>query len=196
MPVVKRDDAEIYYEVAGEGFPILCFAPKGLMSTCDAWDLPGAIIKPPYDYADEFMVISMDQRNAGGKSRAPITKDTNWEDYARDQIAVLDDLGIENCHMYGQCIGGAFITKLLQMVPDRIASAVMAQPIGRRNGEPLPPRPEHFNRWVNVVKSFADVDEDTSDAIYDNLYAPGFDYSVPIGFFAPLSVAYACAGRP
>jgi hypothetical protein len=32
MPMLKRPDAEIYYEVHGAGFPILLYAPGGLTS--------------------------------------------------------------------------------------------------------------------------------------------------------------------
>ena len=43
MPMLKRADAEIYYEVHGAGFPILLYAPGGLTrrSTC------GAAYRPP-----------------------------------------------------------------------------------------------------------------------------------------------------
>ena len=32
MPVLKRDDAEIYFEEFGSGYPVLLFAPGGLRS--------------------------------------------------------------------------------------------------------------------------------------------------------------------
>jgi hypothetical protein len=51
----------------------------------------------------------MDQRNAGGRSRAPVTAQDGWHSYAADHIALLDHLRIDRCHLFGQCIGGSFI---------------------------------------------------------------------------------------
>jgi len=59
----------------------------------------------------------MDQRNAGGQSRAPITAQDGWHTYAGDHIALLDHLRIDRCHLYGQCIGGSFIMSLLKAQP-------------------------------------------------------------------------------
>ena len=37
MPILKRADAEIYYEVHGAGFPVLLYAPGGLKSEVGMW---------------------------------------------------------------------------------------------------------------------------------------------------------------
>ena len=47
-----------------------------------------------------------------------------------DQLALLDHLGIERFHVAGMCIGGSFIMELIEAAPERVASAVMLQPIG------------------------------------------------------------------
>ena len=146
MPSLEHNGASIYYEEFGpsQGFPILTFAPAGLQSVIDVWSQPSAPVNPTTEFAADFRVIAMDQRNAGGRSRAPITAQDSWHSYATDHIALLDHLGIDSCHLYGQCIGGPFIMSLLKAQPQRIASAVLAQPIGRVEAA-LPPRPERFN---------------------------------------------------
>jgi hypothetical protein len=40
MPVLKRDDAEIYFEEFGNGYPVLLFAPGGLRSRIEVWHAP------------------------------------------------------------------------------------------------------------------------------------------------------------
>ena len=119
----------------------------------------------------------MDQRNAGGRSHAPITAQDGWHSYAADHIALLDHLGVEQCHLYGQCIGGPFIMSMLKAQPQRIASAVIAQPIGRVETA-LPPRSARFNAWAESLKDHPEVTEQVLDAFYENLYGPGFAYSV------------------
>src|SRR5262245_13925938 len=136
MPSFRHQDATIYYEEFGQGFPILTFAPAGLQSTIAVWTQPMAPLNPITEFAGSHRVIVMDQRNAGGRSRAPITARDGWHTYTADHLAVLDHLGIERCHLYGQCIGGSFILSLVKAQPARVAAAVLAQPIGRVGAMP------------------------------------------------------------
>jgi pimeloyl-ACP methyl ester carboxylesterase len=177
MPSFENHGARIYYEEFGQGFPILTFAPAGLQSTIAVWSQPSAPINPTTEFADKFRVIAMDQRNAGGQSRAPITTRDGWDSYTADHIAVLDHLHIDRCHLYGQCIGGSFILNMIKHHPERVQSAVLAQPIGRV-GPMAPGRPARFNGWAETLKDHAEVSEPVLDAFCRNLYAPGFVYCV------------------
>ncbi len=175
MPSFEHKGAQIYYEEFGKGFPILTFAPAGLASVIDVWHQPSAPIDPTTEFASNYRVIAMDQRNAGGKSRAPITAHDGWDNYTADHLAVLDHLGIDRCHLYGQCIGGSFILNLLKAQPQRVAAAVLAQPIGRVAAA-LPPRTARFNDWAQSLKDHPEATKDVLDAFYRNLYEPGFVY--------------------
>jgi pimeloyl-ACP methyl ester carboxylesterase len=183
MPSFQHHNATIYYEEFGQGFPLLTFAPAGLQSVIDVWNRPSAPVNPTTEFATHFRVIAMDQRNAGGKSYAPITAQDGWHSYAADHIALLDHLGIDQCHLYGQCIGGPFIMSLLQAQPQRIACAVIAQPIGRAGAMPST-RSANFEAWVKTLKDRPDATEQVLEAFYQNLYGPGFAYSVDRAFVA------------
>jgi len=127
MTFLERADARIHYEVEGDGFPVFTIAPGGLRSAHALWDkMPW---NPRVALADTYQVIGMDQRNAGS-SRAPITAGDGWGTYLADQLAVLDELGIERCHVLGMCIGGPFVAGLLMAAPHRFVSAVLLQPVG------------------------------------------------------------------
>ena len=177
MPTIERNGATIYYEEFGRGFPILTFAPAGLQSVIDVWRRPAAPVNPTTEFAGSFRVIAMDQRNAGGRSRAPISAQDGWQTYLADHVAVLDHLGIERCHLYGQCIGGSFIMSMLKAQPQRIASAVLAQPIGRV-GAMGPGRSARFNAWAETLADHPEATPPVLDALHQNLYGPGFVYSV------------------
>lgn len=183
MPSFTYDNATIYYEEYGQGFPILTFAPAGLQSTIAVWSRPSAPINPITAFTPHFRVIVMDQRNAGGRSRAPITAQDGWHSYTADHIAVLDHLGIDQCHLYGQCIGGSFILSLLRAQPQRIASAVLAQPIGRVGPMPAT-RSANFEAWAKSLQDHPEATEPVLEAFYHNLYGPGFVYSVDRAFVA------------
>ena len=181
MPTIERDGATIYFEEHGRGFPVLTFAPAGLQSVIDVWRRPAAPINPITELSDGFRVIAMDQRNAGGKSRGPVTAQDGWHTYAADHVAVLDHLGIERCHLYGQCIGGSFIMSLLKAQPQRIASAVLAQPIGRVGAMPAA-RSARFEAWAATLTDHPEATPPVIEAFYQNLYAPGFVYSADRAF--------------
>jgi pimeloyl-ACP methyl ester carboxylesterase len=184
MPTFEHDGASIYYEEFGAGFPILAFAPGGLASTIRMWSSPSAPVNPAVDLATRYRVIEMDQRNAtGGRSRAPITAHDGWHTFAADHVALLDHLGIERCHLFGQCIGGSFIMSLLKAYPERIPGAVLAQPIGRV-GPMKPGRAEKFDAWAKTLEGHPELNEPVLDAFYHNLYDPGFLYSVDRAFVA------------
>src|ERR1700756_3053596 len=175
MASFDHHGARIYYEEFGQGFPILTFAPAGLQSVIEVWSQPSAPINPTTEFADKFRVIAMDQRNAGGQSRAPITAQDGWDAYTSDHIALLDRLRIDRCHLYGQGIGGSFIMNMLKHHPERVQSAVLAQPIGRV-GPMAPGRPARFNGWAETLKDHPEATEPVLDAFCRNLYAPGFTY--------------------
>jgi pimeloyl-ACP methyl ester carboxylesterase len=136
MPTLKRPDAEIYYEVHGTGFPLLLFAPGGLRSQLAHWRAspadptqPAAWMDPMTALADRFTVVGMDQRNAG-RSRGKVAADHGWHTYAADHLALMDHLGFRRFHVMGGCIGASFCLKLCAMAPERVASAVLQNPIG------------------------------------------------------------------
>ena len=177
MPTFDHRGASIHYEEFGRGFPILTFAPAGLQSTIAVWSQPSAPVNPITEFAPSFRVIAMDQRNAGGQSSAPITAGDGWHTYTADHIALLDHLRIERCHLYGQCIGGSFIMSLVKAQPARVAAAVLAQPIGRVGAMP-PGRTARFNAWAESLRDHPEATEQVLNAFYQNLYGPGFVYSV------------------
>jgi pimeloyl-ACP methyl ester carboxylesterase len=184
VPTLKYDSVTIYYEEHGKGFPILTFAPAGLASTIEVWESPSAPINPVTEFASDYRVIVMDQRNAtGGRSWAPITAKDSWHSYAADHLALLDHLRIDRCHLYGQCIGGSFIMSLLKAQPRRITSAVIAQPIGRVGPMPAA-RAARFEAWAKSLEDHPEATEPVLDAFYHNLYDPGFLYSVDREFVA------------
>jgi pimeloyl-ACP methyl ester carboxylesterase len=177
MPSFAHHNATIFYEEFGHGFPILTFAPAGLQSVIDVWRRPSAPVNPIAEFAGDFRVIAMDQRNAGGQSRAPITAQDGWHSYLADHIALLDHLGIEQCHLYGQCIGGPFIFSMLKAQPQRVACAVIAQTIGRVGPMPAT-HSANFEAWAKTLTDHPEATEEVLEAFHQNLYTPGFVYSV------------------
>jgi pimeloyl-ACP methyl ester carboxylesterase len=144
MAILTRPDGEIHYEVYGQGFPVLLFAPGGLRSRMEMWPSPAG--GPPRPWVDwtkalpqaGFTAIALDQRNAG-RSRAEIRADHGWHTYAADHLALMDHLGFGRFHVLGGCIGGSFCLKAIEVAPNRVTAAVLQNPIGLH-----PDHPDYF----------------------------------------------------
>ena len=148
MPTFTRGDINLYFEEFGSGYPILLFAPGGMRSSIGFWHQ--SPFDPTVEFAADFRVIAMDQRNAG-QSRAPIKASDGWQTYADDHVALLDHLGIKSCHAMGGCIGGSYSLGLIKAIPDRVSAAVLQQPIG------LSPNNRElffqmFDGWADALK--------------------------------------------
>ena len=128
----EKGSVRIYYEEAGSGFPLMLLPGGGLNST-----IAGLKSGNPFpaieEFKGEYRCITADLRNApSGQSTGPVEVDQPWESYADDQLGLMDQLGIDKFMVMGFCIGGPFIWNLLKRAPNRIAGAVVAQPVGWR----------------------------------------------------------------
>ena len=175
MPYVDRGGARIWYTVQGTGFPLLALAPGGMGSSVPLWEV--AAINPLTAYAGQYQMIAMDQRNAG-RSAGPLETGDPWGGYAADQLAVMDHLGIGRFLVFGCCIGGPFILKLLELAPDRVVAAVLEQPVGitDRNRELFD---TVWKQWAEqLASSRGDLGSEQIEAFATAMWAPGFAVSV------------------
>jgi pimeloyl-ACP methyl ester carboxylesterase len=178
MPTVEREGASIYYEEHGSASQpaLLLLSPGGLNSTIDFWDrLP---LRPLEAFAGDFRIIAMDQRNAGSRSKGPLQRQYPWEMYARDQLAVLDHLGIERTLVIGCCIGCSFIFELLQLAPERSNAGVLMQPIGEDATNTGTFGPDMWRPWgQNLIDKGAGFDMRDVDAFGHGLFDSGFVFT-------------------
>ncbi len=161
MPSFRpSEDTEIHWYEDGDpdGFPLLCIAPGGMRSAAEKWT---AMPWNPKTELEHFRIIEMDQRNAGA-SVAPVRAGDGWHVYRDDQLALLDHLGIQECHVLGMCIGGPYVFGLLKAAPDRFRAAVVLQPVGiDENREALEAM---FDAWRDDI---AEVHPEADDAVWD-----------------------------
>jgi pimeloyl-ACP methyl ester carboxylesterase len=194
MPTLKLADAEIYFEDYGAGFPVLAFAPGGHRSQAEFWHRspanpanPPPWMDPTAELAGHFRVIAMDQRNAG-KSRGSVTAADDWRTFARDHLALMDHLGIARCHLIGGCIGATFCMTLCALAPDRVAAAVLLNPIGL-SAENRPHYHEEFAAWAKALRERNPaIDEAALREFGARLYGSDFVFSVTREFVASCKI--------
>ncbi len=119
MPFVDRPDgARLYHEVHGDPRrePIVLLEGMG-------GDIPGWRRNVPH-LAAECFVVAYDHRG-NGNSEAPDAPAT-MATFVDDCLAVLDELGIERAHLYGQSFGGFVGQELGLAHPERVRSLILA----------------------------------------------------------------------
>ena len=186
MPTFERDDISLYYEIHGDGFPVLLFAPGGMLSavsfwSSNAWDVIGEL-------SPRFQIIAMDQRNAGA-SRAPVSGSHGWHTYAEDHLALLDHLNLEKAHVLGGCIGGPYCLGVIEAAPDRICSAVLQQTIGFDDNRAL--FYEMFDSWADDIKAdHPEASEADWEQFRGNLFDGELDFNVGREFVSACSTPF------
>lgn len=109
----------IRYLVEGEGEPVLLI--HGFTASADMnWGAPGVISA----LAEDYRVIAIDNRGHG-RSGKPHDPEQYGVEMVRDQIRLLDHLGIEKAHIIGYSMGGFITNKLVSMYPERVLSATL-----------------------------------------------------------------------
>jgi pimeloyl-ACP methyl ester carboxylesterase len=103
----------------------------------------------------------MDQRQAG-QSRTPLIP-FSYDTCNDDQLAVMDELGIERFNVMGGCIGCAHIWNLVERAPGRVTAAVCQDPVG--------------------------LDDSNSIEVFYRMFAPAFDLAESQGIEAVIQSA-------
>ncbi len=114
MPIVNSGDAQIYYEVHGEGEPVLWIMGLGLDSR---------MMLMFTSAFPQYRNIVLDNRGSGRSSTPP--GPYTMEAMAGDAIAVLDDCGVDRARVIGMSLGGAIAQRVALAAPDRVQSLTL-----------------------------------------------------------------------
>lgn len=185
MPQFNNNGVSIHYEESGppDGLPILLIAPGGMKSAIPFW--ANAPWNPVQHLSATHRVVAMDQRNAG-RSTAPVRAQDSWGSYTADQLGLMDHLGVDRFLAAGMCIGGAYCMGLIEAAPQRIAAAVLFQPIGLQDNRAA--FHEMYDGWAAELKAGrSDVSDEALAAVRENMYGGDFLFNVSREFVRSVS---------
>ncbi len=97
MPTVQANGIEIYYEVQGEGEPMVLIPYLAADQACYAFQVA--------EYAKQFRCYSVDLRGAGLSGKPEGTYTT--ELFADDVAAFMQAAGVGEAHVFGLSLGAA-----------------------------------------------------------------------------------------
>jgi pimeloyl-ACP methyl ester carboxylesterase len=116
MAIAEVNGHRLYYEIAGEGEPLLCV--HGLACDTLAW------IPQLEAFSSEYRTVIFDNRDVGQSSMS----DGDYEiaDMARDALALADELELDSFHLVGISMGGAIAQEIALQAPDRVRTLTLA----------------------------------------------------------------------
>jgi pimeloyl-ACP methyl ester carboxylesterase len=112
MSQVKVDGQTIYYDVQGEGEPLLLIPYLSADHACYAFQLPA--------YTEHFSCIAIDLPGTGESDKPAGPYST--EVYAGQVAAFLGAIGVESAHVAGVSLGAGVAMHLAARHPDRVRS--------------------------------------------------------------------------
>ncbi len=154
---VEANGQKLYYEVHGEGEPLILIMGLGADATLWVFQIGEkaqmAELKRLYDLdlpanlpilSEHFKVIVFDNRDVGRSSlaRGPYS----IADMAEDAAGLMDALGIEQAHVLGASMGGLIAQELVLSHPDKVCKLVLCETTARAGG--LLPYTLKFWRWL------------------------------------------------
>jgi pimeloyl-ACP methyl ester carboxylesterase len=193
MPFLDIPGGRLHYEVQGDGYPVLLFAPGFLSSRIERWRTNPARPGVPQDWLDpigalsgRYRMIALDVRNAG-ESRGGLCPGDDWASYTADHLALLDHLGVARCHVMGACIGVSFAYALAAARPNFVSAMVLQNPIGLSsvNREALD---QEFDKWAAEVRGWPGVDERQLPGFRHRMFGGDFIFSVSRDFVAHCAI--------
>jgi pimeloyl-ACP methyl ester carboxylesterase len=107
---------EIYYEVHGEGEPLVLIMGIGYDATL--WGLHQVPA-----FSGKFKVIVFDNRDVGRSSQA--TEKYNIADLADDVAGLLDALDVDQAHILGISMGGMIAQEFALRYPEKVKKLVL-----------------------------------------------------------------------
>lgn len=116
--LTRSDGARLYHEEHGDPAAETIVLLEGM-----GGDIPGWRRNIPH-LAAELYVVAYDLRGNGNSSEpmGSVTMAT----FADDTIALLDELGVDRAHVYGQSFGGMVAIELVLAHPGRVRTLVLA----------------------------------------------------------------------
>jgi pimeloyl-ACP methyl ester carboxylesterase len=137
MPFADANGQRLYYEVAGEGEPLLCVMGLGADHL--------AFIPQVRALKEHFKVITFDNRDVGRSSYV----DADYEviDMAGDAMALADELGLDSFHLLGESLGGTIAQEMALGWPDRVRTLTLVATWASRG----PWGEKRARLWANQV---------------------------------------------
>lgn len=119
MPTIRVNAIDMYYEIHGEGEPLVLIAGLNSDHTLYRGILPRL--------AERYQVVAFDNRGVGQTDKPDIPY--SIEMMAEDTAGLLDTLGVTRAHVLGTSMGGRIAAALALQHPQQVKSLILVSTI-------------------------------------------------------------------
>ena len=120
MPFADTNGQRLFYEVHGEGDPLVLVT--GLGGDHLSW---GEQLEA---FSARYRTVVFDNRDSGRSTEC--AEGYEVDDMARDTLALADELGLDGFHLLGVSLGGAVGQEVALAAPDRVRTLTLAMTWG------------------------------------------------------------------
>jgi 3-oxoadipate enol-lactonase len=131
MPFMKISNMDFYYEIHGEGFPLLFISGLG----GSTWGWSGQV---PF-FQNHYRCILFDNRGAGRSAKPP--GPYSIAGMAEDALCLLDGLRVEKTFVFSLSMGGMIALELARMASPRLCAMLLGCTHAGGSAH-VPPSPE------------------------------------------------------
>ncbi len=128
MPEVSAGNTSIYYEIHGQGDPLILIAGLGSDLTQWHWQLP--------EYSKEFRCIVFNNRGITKIDEEPVVSESGpitFDLLASDVLRLMDHLEIDSAHIVGASMGGVIAQVFAVAYPERVLSLSLHSTLASSN---------------------------------------------------------------
>ncbi len=115
MPKIRVQGIDLYYEIHGEGAPLIMI--RGLGSTADHW-----VAQVPA-FSERFRVVIFDNRGIGRSDKPDIPYTIGM--MAQDTLGLMHGLNIRRAHVLGMSMGGMIAQQIAIRSPEMVHGLVL-----------------------------------------------------------------------
>ncbi|TFV55416.1 alpha/beta fold hydrolase [Geodermatophilus sp. DF01-2] len=135
---VEVEGARIFYQIEGEGQPMLFV---------HGYPLSGALFaENREELAEDYQVITVDLRGYGRSEALGEQPVGSVESYAQDVLAVMDELGVDSAVIGGMSMGGPIVFSMYQQAPDRFDGMILIDTVA------APAPPPEVGTWRGLIE--------------------------------------------
>ena len=121
MPVVKVGNINMYYEIHGEGEPLVLIHGAGLETST-----VGPLIQM---FTSKYKVVSIDNRGVGRTDKPD--EPYSIEMLAEDTVELLNIIGIKKAHFIGSSMGGRIAQVIAVKYPEMVKGLILTSTAAR-----------------------------------------------------------------
>jgi pimeloyl-ACP methyl ester carboxylesterase len=162
MPQAKINGVKLYYEVHGQGEPLLMI--QGLGHHADFW-----FLQVP-ELSKHFQLIIFDNRGTGRSDKPD--EPYSIAGMAADALGLLQELGLDQAHILGASMGGYIAQEIAVEHPERVKRLVL---LCTHYGGP---------EYLQLTKGLWQEITDVAGLSPEEIYRKGIKYSTTPAFFA------------